>query len=190
MLVLAAVSAAVLFTASAPLSSADTVKVFYQPAQDIQVTFPNGTEIERGEELIIVISSQRYDVAASGIMFYRLDTQGRPIMTSSVTSDYYEKDVSSNVVTYTFFNLIEDIEMRFSDLKFLDQNAEDGTPGGIIDDIPGNVPGIVPANAGFDVDPVTAIMAVVALFAAIMLLLMVSSIKKIDSFLKGLEEAS
>ncbi|MCL2295690.1 MAG: hypothetical protein FWC29_01230 [Methanomassiliicoccaceae archaeon] len=112
------VTLAVLFAPFAVSASGDNVKVYYQDVQGIQVDFPNGKDIKRGGELIIVTSSDIYDMERSGIMFYECGPDGKPDMTTTVTPDHYSIS-EGNVVTHVFRNLTTDIEMSFTELKEL-----------------------------------------------------------------------
>jgi len=119
-LVMVAVSTAVLFTtAPVSLASGDTVEVFYQGVKDIQVSFPNGNEIPKGGELIIITSSQKYDMERSGIMFYACSPEGVPDRTTTITPTHYSVS-EGNVVTHVFENVNTDIEMDFTDLMPLE----------------------------------------------------------------------
>jgi len=121
-LVLAAISAAILLTTPASVVSADAVRVFYQDVQGIHVDFPNGRAIEDGRELIIVTSSYIYDMERSGIMFYEHGSDGKADLTTSVTPDHYSVS-EGNVVTHVFVNLTKDIDMHFTELKRLESGA-------------------------------------------------------------------
>jgi hypothetical protein len=167
MLALALVAAIVLFAAPATSAATDTVKVYYQNVQNIQVDFPNGKEIQKGDELIIITSSQIYDMERSGIMFYECDKDGVPNMTTSVTPDHSSTS-DGNVVTHVFSNLNTDIEMHFTELEFLE--TQQPIPNG--------------ENSGWGIDNgvmTNAVMAVSAALAAVMLVLMINTIRKIDS---------
>ncbi|MCL2148291.1 MAG: hypothetical protein FWH47_03020, partial [Methanomassiliicoccaceae archaeon] len=175
-LAFAAVSAALLLALSAPVSSAAPAKVLYEQDAHIQVTFTGGSVSTEGGKTVVRVdgeftvtaSSQRYDMARAGITFFKLDPQGNPIRTSNV-SPAFNKSVSGNTATFTFFNLSEDVEMEFFDLELLGQGNGGGTPveapGGTTPDAPGtapDVPGGVAAAAPLDIDPVTVMIAAAA----------------------------
>ena len=179
-LMIAAVLAIVLIAAPASFSSAEKVKVFYQPVQDITVEFPNGTEIERGDEFVVVIRSNIYDMSKSGLMFFKCDKDGNPITTSSVTpnrTSYAE----GNRVTHTFFGLETNIRVNFSDLVKLD------TP---ITDDPDDDPGKEKAGVTSGIDGTTILIALTAAVAAVMLVISVAAMRSIDAIVKEWETAS
>jgi len=169
-LLFGAAFAIVVLTAPGSLASTDTVKVFYQDIHDIQVDFPNGKEILSGKGLIIVTSSDIYDMERSGIMFYKCDPSGVPDRTTSITPDHYSV-LEGNVVTHIFSNLTTDIEMNFTELVSLDvQQVVPGVP--IEKNIVGN--SIL----------TTVVLLLSAILAAMMLVFMTAVIKIINSIPK------
>lgn len=123
--VIMAVLAAILFFAvSSSTSSGETVKVVYEENKFINVSFPNGKEIEKGGELIIITSSDTYDMDKSGITFFEIDENGNTIKTSSIIP-MHEFDSDGNTMKHIFNNIQTDIEMIFSDLKPLNKTEDD-----------------------------------------------------------------
>jgi len=176
-LALVIAAGAVLLIAPASFVSADTVKVYYQSVPDIDVHFPNGTEIQRGGELVVVTSSHKYDMTRTGIMFFECDPSGKPDMTTSITPDHYAVS-EGNTVTHTFRNLSTSIDMRFTELAELEH--------------PIPVTPAVPDTKGIaiDISLTTVIMLLSIILAAAMMVTMAHVIKMIDSALERPEEAS
>ena len=155
----------------APLSSADsnTVKAYYKDVQDIRVEFPNGKEIAKGGELIIITFSDVYDMYRSGIMFYECDKDGIPDTTTSIKPTHTDV-VDGYTVTHYFSGLETSIEMDFSDLVTLDpQNVVPKTPHGTIDIF------------GDDLLTTIVILASLAI-GAVMLAIMALVIRMLDSY--------
>jgi len=168
-MIVAAVSAVVLFAAPVQFASGDTVKVFYEDDPSIQVEFPNGYMIERGSDLIIVASSDIYDMGKTGMMFFTCNPDGSPIRTTSETPPY-TSDLNGNIMTYVFSNLATDIEMSFSDLVKLESPLDSlDEPAGMINNIFGD-----------DLLTTTAMLAS-AVVAAVMLIIMAMIIRMLDS---------
>jgi len=182
-MMIAAVLAIVLLLAPASFSSAEKVKAFYQPVQDITVEFPNGTEIERGEEFIVIVHSKIYDMSKSGLMFYKCDKDGRPITTTSVTPSS-TKYAEGNRVTHIFVGLDTNIRVNFSDLVKLDDPITDDP------EDPNNDPGKDPAGITLGLDGTTIIIALTAAVAAVMLVLSVAAMRSIDAIVKEWETSS
>lgn len=170
-MILAVVSTAVLFTSSASAASEDTVKIYYQDVIGIQVDFPNGKAIKKGGELIIITSSDTYDMERSGIMFYECGPDGKPNRTTTVTPDHYSNS-AGNTVTHIFRNLISDIEMDFTELKEL--GGQHVTPEEPKEDNKIVIEGHVYT---------TAVMLASVLLAVVMLAIMAMVIKDLDSVL-------
>ena len=167
--VFAVLSSAVLLSLSAPIVPADTVRVYYQEVQGIQVDFPNGKVIEDGKELIIITSSNIYDMERSGIMFYERGSDGKPDMTTSVTPDHYSVS-EGNIVTHVFINLNKDIEMHFTELKKLETQTSTGEPG---------------EGISLDIEPATIVALAAMILAAIMLVLISQAARKFGILTNG-----
>ncbi|MDR1404756.1 MAG: hypothetical protein LBJ20_04225 [Candidatus Methanoplasma sp.] len=177
MAVLAIASAVALFALPVLSPSADaaseTVKIYYREDQNINVDFPDGIEIGKGGELTVVVSSQRYDMAKSGIMFYERDSDGNVDMTSSVHPDHTSV-ADGNTVTHVFRNIVSDIEMSFSDLVELEpQNSEEeGT------DSPRK-------DTAELLDSTTVVTAMSVVLAAVLLAAIVCARRNIDSIVEN-----
>ena len=184
-LALALLSAALLLAIPASAVSADTVKIYYQDVQGIQVDFPNGRSVEEGGELIIVTSSNIYDMERSGIMFYERGPDGKPDMTTSVTPNHSSSS-EGNVVTHIFSNLTQNIEMHFTELKTLETP---GTGGG--DSGGGSGGG---SGSGYvldlDIGPAVIVAIVAAILSAAMLAVMTVISGMVNRTLRDLEAAS
>jgi hypothetical protein len=185
-LIIAVVFTIVLLAPPALISSAENVKVFYDEVSSINVSFPDGKEIEKGGKLTIVISSSIFDLKRSGITFFECDRYGNPLTTSSMsppsTSEY-----SGNTATHVFFNLKSDIRINFSDLKFLDPENLSGSGEDETDKKPGEVPG---GTAGGDIGLTTVVIAIAAAVAAIMFAISMVTMRRIDAIIKEWETAS
>ena len=177
-LILATVSAVVLFTAPALSAAGDTVKVYYQDVQGIRVDFPNGKEIEKGGELIIITSSDIYDMERSGIMFFECGPGGTPDRTTSITPNHHSVS-EGNTVTHTFSNLNIDIEMDFTELKEL------ATQPSVPNEPAGKSNGIIGGSM-----LTTAMMLVSLILAAVMLTIMTLVNRMLDSVPMEQEGAS
>jgi hypothetical protein len=173
-LVLTVASATMLL--AVPLSSAsDNYVVHYTKNPDIKVDFPNGNEITKGEDFIIVTSSDVYDMERSGIMFYKCDQYGVPDETTSITPDsIYDSD--GNVMTCIFSNLSTDIEMDFTELEKLDTPNE-------------NTLDEKKVNAG-EVTRATAVMLATVIIAAIMLAIMIMIFRMLNTAMSQPEKIS
>ena len=169
-LLLGAVFAVAIIAAPGSLASADTVKIYYQDVYDIRVDFPNGKEILRGSELVIVTSSYTYDMERSGIMFYKCNSSGVPDRTTTITPDHYSV-LEGNVVTHVFNNLITDIEMDFTELVNLDAHQ-------IIPNEP------VEKNIAGDSILTTVVLLLSAVLAAVMLTIMTAVTRMLNSIPK------
>lgn len=173
----AAVIAAILFIAPASFVSADSVKVHYQPAQNIEVVFLGGQEIERGGEFTIRVTSSHYDMSKISVMLYSLKPNGEPDRTTTIPLER-AKVVDGNSVTVTFFDLTTNVFMEFYDLVLRDPLNPDHTDEYTNDGTKKDAP--VPNNGS-----TTVAIAVSSLLAGIMLAMMAGINRKIDSFSKG-----
>jgi uncharacterized membrane protein len=184
-LALAMMSVAVLFASPASLSSADTLKIQYEENPYIDVSFPYGRDIERGDDLVIVISSTKYDITSLGLMFYEIDSEGKINYTTSVQSYHYTIS-EGNKVTYTFLNMTKDIAIFFSDSNLVELD----TP--IIDDGGTGDTSATDTNTNnvTSDDLVTLLIAVSMTMAAVMLALILSTVRRIDSFTKDTDGAA
>ncbi|MCL1811523.1 MAG: hypothetical protein FWG41_04840 [Methanomassiliicoccaceae archaeon] len=172
-LISAAITAAMLFVLSAPIVSADTIMVVYRDDMDIQVDFPNGREIERGNELVIVVSSNKYDMERSGIWFYEYDRNtGITDTLSSVKPDHYSV-LEGNAVRHVFSNLTKDIDISFSDLKELETVVvpEPAAPG---------------TGTGTSGDNKLTMMVMLTsmILAVVMLAMLTDTLRRVNSILK------
>jgi len=169
LLVLATVFAVVLFAAPVPFAAGDAVRVFYEDDPLFQVEFPNGYVIERGGDLIIVASSDIYDMEKTGMTFFACNPDGSPIRTSSQTPPH-TSTMDGNTVTHVFSNLATDIEMSFTDLVELETPL----------DIPNESAGTINNIFGDNILTTTAMLASMVL-AAVMLTIMAMIIRMLDS---------
>jgi len=157
----------------APLSSAasNTVKVYYQDVQNIHVEFPNGKEISKGGVLIIITSSDVYDMDRSGITFYKVDEKGTVLDKTDTVTLSHTSTVNGNSVTHYFIGLTVDAEMDFSDLVPLD-------PDKVVPTIPEEIKKIFS-----DGDLLTTIVLIASLaIGAVMLAIMALVIRMLDSY--------
>jgi CHASE3 domain sensor protein len=165
-----------LFASSASYASENTVKIYYQDVQDIQADFPNGKEIKMGGELIIVTSSDIYDMEKTGIMFYKCDPDGsNPDMDTTVTPDHHSVS-EGNVVRHVFKNLTTNIVMSFSDMK----NLETEEPVLKTEEPVSKDEGSAGGNT-----LTTVVMLISAVLAAVMLAVMAMVIKMLDPIQNG-----
>lgn len=171
-MVLATLFAVAMLAAPGSLASADTVKIYYQDVHDIQVDFPNGKEIRSGGELIIVTSSNVYDMEKSGIMFYRCDSSGAPDRTTTITPDHYSV-LEDNVVTHVFSNLTTNIEMDFTELVKLDSQQ-----------IAPNEPSVKNKDTAGDNTLTAIVLLLSVILAAVMLTIMAAVIRMLNSTIK------
>lgn len=120
-MVTVALVAVSLFVMPTTFSSAETVTVYYEENKQIDVSFPNGNVIEKGGTLVIILSSEIYDMEMSGITFCERDENGNTLWHTSI-SPYNEFSAEGNTMTRTFINIQTDIEMIFNNLKDFDGN--------------------------------------------------------------------
>ncbi|MDR3075150.1 MAG: hypothetical protein LBU30_03815 [Candidatus Methanoplasma sp.] len=162
--VLLVISAAVLFVIPVPYVSAETVSIHYEDFRDIKVEFlPKDREIEKGGELTIIVSSQRYDMTLTGMMFYKRGPDGDFDRTTSVRPDHTSFD-EGNTVTHIFKNIVSDIEMSFSDLAELGPQYPGGSD---------------------TIDAATIVTAASAILAIVLLSAMAGIRRSIDSLTGG-----
>jgi len=130
-LILTALSAAMLFAVPAVSAADETVKIYYKADPDIDMDIPR--EIKKGDDLTIKASSNKYDLEKSGIMFFECDPSGKPIRTTSL-SLIFSSVSENNTVTLVFSDVRSDIEVSFTELVKLETPpvvpGEDVEPGG------------------------------------------------------------
>ena len=177
LLIVIAITAALLFVAPSSSAETGTIKVYYHDVQDIHVEFPDGQEIKKGGELKMIASSDVYDMEKTGIFFFLTDSNGKPDRTTKVTL-LYDHVKDGNTVTYTFYGLTADVELDFVDSVLLDHK-----------DIPIVPVEIIKIIGGDNLLTTIVIIASVA-FGAVMLAFMALVIRMLDSYRYEVEMAN
>ena len=126
-LMVTAISIAVIF--AAPLSSASdgTVNIKYDPTQDIDVTVPKTIPV--GGTLTIDAYSDRYDLGVAGMMLYTFGPDGKPDYTTSGRPPSAPRTLlEDGSYRFVFYNVTEDVEVSFTEPLPLREQNSTGTP--------------------------------------------------------------
>lgn len=161
------ISVTVLLSSSAV--SADSVKVFYDNYPGIDVEFPNGEVINKGGDLIVVISSDKYDISNAEITLFPMDAYGVADTTNQVHNLNHEYSKEGNVATHTFWNVETDVKMISyfpGGLKLLDESGNDVEENELI-----------PVT---DTDKNTLILAATAVCAALLFVITAMTYRRMD----------
>jgi hypothetical protein len=159
--------------------SADTVKIHYQESPDIQVVFPQGDTVEKGGEVTVIVSSNRYDMIKSGIMLYEVGSDGKTDYANPIEVPL-RSTPDGNTVTHTFSNLNKNAEMAFFSLTELETKdpAEEGSEPATDTETEGK-------ESTFSIDAAMLITIASIILATVMLILMAAVNKTIDSVIKS-----
>jgi hypothetical protein len=173
-------------SAAASVSAAPPYEVFFDDDEDIKVTFPNGNTVDESGTLVFKARSDKYDLQASSIYFFKADSGKVPDFSDMITylsSEIKEKE-HGRTVTYTIHNIRESFKIDFTDLVLAPEGVwpEDDIEDENVEPEPEDLPKTV--NKMSEDDDTLILMSLAVVIAAALLVFSAYNLSIVNAALK------